>query len=607
MFAYDHRAPAEGGFPSRLFLLLFAPVVLLIVGGAWYLGQERIAAEMALVRAGEIGSVVAAVRRLDGELQAPLRHLRTLADADAPGRGGLEAAFAGLIAHQGHYGRLRRFDAWGRERLHLDNVGGQPVRRAPPERLDDGGILRASHGLGTGEVYVTAMTLARVEGAVVVPHRPELSLATPAAGPDGGLLVLDLAAGWLLDAFVDSLVEARDHTMLLDGDGYWLKSPDSEGEWGFMYGSEDTLARRNPAAWQAIAAAPSGQVELADGLWTWSTVYPFKAADGLAASRVPTWLVAAHLPAAQLAPLRLATWWTVGPYMLAMLALYGGLAAWLARAVAGRARALGVAVRAQAEAEAAHRLRQAQERFRLVVEANTNGLLVADRDGRIVLANPALASMFGYEREELLGQPLGVLLPEPARAGHARMLADFLGHPAVRPMGQGRELNGRRKDGSEFPIEVSLSPFIEDGETYVDAFVADISARKRIERLHRRIEARLQLMMQGSPVGLMVVDDQGAIEMANPALERLFGYGPGELCNLPVARLLPEAGPRGLVRPGYSPAMALRAAADSGHPVGVRKDGGRVNVALALACFEEEGRGYVQVTVTPQAASRASA
>lgn len=292
MFAYDHRASAEGGFFSRLFLLLFAPVALLIVGGAWYFGQERIAVEMALVRAGEIGSVVAAVRRLDGELQAPLRHLRTLADADAPGWGGLEAAFAGLIVHQGHYGRLCRFDAWGRERLYLDNVGGQPVRRVSPERLDDGGILRASHGLGTGEVYVTAMILARVDGAVVVPYRPELSLVILAVGPDGGFLVLDLAAGWLFDVFVDSLVEARDHTMLLDGDGYWLKSPDSEGEWGFMYGSEDTLARRNSAVWQVIVAALSGQVELADGLWTWSIVYPFKAADGLVSGCSPCRVVA---------------------------------------------------------------------------------------------------------------------------------------------------------------------------------------------------------------------------------------------------------------------------------------------------------------------------
>lgn len=619
MFDFQHLSPDSGGFPKRLFLYLFAPVALLILGGAWYVGNERIQEEAALTEASEIGNVVMAVRRLDDELRTPLRQLRTLADEAALKRGattgertGIEAAFARLIAYNAVYDKLRWIDDEGRERVRVNNVAGRPVgvagrpvgvADAQLQNQADSYYFRDTRGLKPGEVYISPMDLNVEYGKVEAPNKPMLRLITPLAGSDGrrhGVLVLNIAAQGLLEAFTDSLVDARDHAMLLNSAGYWLRSPDSEGEFGFMFGRDDTLAKHNPAAWQALSGMPSGQVELADGLWTWSTVYPLKVDDGQDATHVPTWLVAAHLPAEQLALARRAAWRSVGLYSTALLALYAGLAAFLARALVGRARALGDAARANAEAAAANALRQAQERFRLVVEANTNGLLVVDRDGRIVLLNSALARMFGYDSGELLGQGLELLLPESARPGHAAMLAAYMAAPSARPMGQGRELHGRRRDGSEFPIEISLSPFSENGILYVDAFVADISERKRVERLHRRIEARLQLMMQTSPVGLLVVDDQGAIEMANPTAERMFGYGAGELLNQPVERLLAKASQAKHVqlRQDYLRAPSVRAMGAGLDLQGVRKDGGVFPVEVGLASFEEDGRVYVQATVT---------
>jgi PAS domain S-box-containing protein len=366
-----------------------------------------------------------------------------------------------------------------------------------------------------------------------------------------------------------------------------------------MFQRKDTLGMHHPEAWKSVSRIPAGQEELADGLWTWSTVYPLKVGEGRDTSAIPTWLVVAHLPSEQLAPLRQDAWRTVGLYMLVLLALYGVIAAWLAHAVAGRARALAEAARAHAEALAALRLSQAQERFRLVVEANTNGLLVVDKSGRIVLVNPALVRMFGYEREALLGQPLDLLLPESSRASHDSVVSAYMREPTARPMGMGRELFGRRKDGSLFPVEISLSPFTENGETFVDAFVADISERRRGEQLHRRIEARLQLMMQTNPNGLLVVDDQGAIEMANPALERMFGYGPGELLNQPLERLVPEASrhQHARLRQDYlkNPVVRTMGAGQELH--GMRKDGGTFPIEVSLVSFSENGRVFVQATV----------
>jgi PAS domain S-box-containing protein len=289
----------------------------------------------------------------------------------------------------------------------------------------------------------------------------------------------------------------------------------------------------------------------------------------------------------------------VGIYVITLLAVYGVIAAWLARAVVGRAAAVANVAKAKAEAEAAQAVHQAQERFRLLVEANTNGLLAADKDRRIVLVNPALANMFGYAREELLGQPLEILLPESAAPMHAQHFAAFIRNPVSRPMGSGRELYGRRKDGSLFSIEISLSPFYENGEIFVDAFVADISERKRSELLHRRIEARLQLMMQTNPNGLLVVDDQGAIEMANPALERMFGYAPGELFNRSLEELVPKESRvrHAELRQEYLANPSIRSMGAGLDLFGIRKDGSTFAVEVSLGSFEEEGRRYVQATV----------
>lgn len=614
MFDYDHQSQTAEGFPLRLFFLIFSPVALLILGGAWHVGNERIKEEMSLLRASEISNVVMGVRRLDDELHTPLRQLRTLSGENAVRRAvetgvasdlqAMEQAFARLIAYTESYAKIRWIDTAGRERARVDNVGGLP-ETLPGEALQEVAssyYFKEGMRLKPGEVYISPLDLNVEHGKVETPFKPMLRLAMPMHGADGGargLLVLNVAASRVLDAFTESLMEARDHAMLLNSEGYWLVNPDSKAEWGFMLGRKDTLGARNPAAWKAILAIPSGQEELADGLWTWSTVYPLKVDDSRAAKGVPSWYVVSRMPVEQLTPLRQNAWRTVGIYMFALLALYGLIAAWLARAVVGRAAAVAEAAKAHAEAEAANRIRQAQERFRLVVEANTNGLLVTDKAGRIVLVNPALTAMFGYDQGELLGQSIELLLPEAARPMHGKQVDAYMATPEARPMGRGRELYGRRKSGEIFPIEISLSPFMENGETFVDAFVADITARKHSEQLHRRIEARLQLMMQTNPNGLLVVDDQGAIEMANPALERMFGYGPGELLNQPLERLVPKdsQGRHAQSRQDYLRAPATRPMGAGLDLRGARKDGSTFPIQVSLASFSEDGRTFVQATV----------
>lgn len=481
-------------FSWRLLFELFIPVALLIVGGVWFIAQDRIAEAMDMVRAEEINNVVLAVRRIDGELRRPLSQLRVLADEEAllraleDDRGAalerLDQLFRGLLAYNPEYDKLRWLDERGMERLRVGRVDGR-VASVPAERLQnlaDSYYFKDAARLRPGQIYISPLDLNVEHGKVETPHKPVLRLATPLRNRQErgrGILIVDVAASHMLDEFTESVGNKRDHVMLVNQHGYWLKSSHPSDDWGFMFKREETLASRFPEAWREITALPTSQVKLADGLWTWSTAYPLKADAGRDIGNIPSWLVVSHLPDARLAWIRAGAWKSVGAGALTLLILFGALATMLAMAVQARHRAQVASVKAHGEALAARRVAETNARFRMVVEANANGLLVVDAAGRIVMTNPALTRMFGYEGDELIGQALEVLLPAEQGARHEAHRQDYFRAPVPRAMGIGRELLGRRKDGGVFPVEISLSPFTENGEPYVDAIVADITGRRR--------------------------------------------------------------------------------------------------------------------------------
>jgi PAS domain S-box-containing protein len=135
---------------------------------------------------------------------------------------------------------------------------------------------------------------------------------------------------------------------------------------------------------------------------------------------------------------------------------------------------------------------KAEERFRLVVEAAPNAMLMADRNGRIVLLNRKGEELFGYQREELINQPIEMLVPEQFRVVHPTHVADFLRTPSARAMGVGRELFGQRKDGTQVAVEIGLNPIeLPDGQ-YTLASIIDVTERKRMDDDLRRSNADLE-------------------------------------------------------------------------------------------------------------------
>jgi PAS domain S-box-containing protein len=243
--------------------------------------------------------------------------------------------------------------------------------------------------------------------------------------------------------------------------------------------------------------------------------------------------------------------------------------------------------------------KRTEERFRLVVESTPNAIVMVNAEGLIVLANAQAEKFFGYRREELVGQPVEVLVPERFRVRHSGYRESFFAFPTARPMGAGRDLYGRHKDGSEFPVEIGLTPIQTSEGLHVLSAIVDISERKRAEESLRESEERFRLLVEGvRDHAIFMIDPQGRVASWNTGAERLMGYTAAEILGRVFSCFhTPDDIANGV------PERELRQAAAAGQVQGetwrVRKDGSRFWADLVLTALHDEHgrlRGFVRVT-----------
>ncbi len=162
--------------------------------------------------------------------------------------------------------------------------------------------------------------------------------------------------------------------------------------------------------------------------------------------------------------------------------------------------------------------------YRELIESAPDALIVVDRGGRIALVNGQTEHLFGYAREELIGQPVDVLVPNAQRALHAAHREAYTRAPTPRPMGSGPQQRAVRKDGGELPVEVSLSPVRSHPDQWVIATIRDLSERRRIET--RLLESTITLESIGDAV--ISCDDEGRVRLLNRVAAALTGWSPEE-------------------------------------------------------------------------------
>src|SRR5207247_1200271 len=156
-----------------------------------------------------------------------------------------------------------------------------------------------------------------------------------------------------------------------------------------------------------------------------------------------------------------------------------------------------------------------------------------DEDARIVVVNGRVERVCGYGRDELLGNPVEVLVPERYRRLHPEHRSSYFGDPQTRPMGVGLDLRGVRKDGTEFPAEISLSPMRTKEGVLVTAAIRDVTERKKVE-------GKFRGLLEAAPDAMVIVERAGTIVLVNSQAERLFGYRRDQLLGQPVEMLVPE-------------------------------------------------------------------
>jgi two-component system, LuxR family, sensor kinase FixL len=175
-----------------------------------------------------------------------------------------------------------------------------------------------------------------------------------------------------------------------------------------------------------------------------------------------------------------------------------------------------------------------------IFDSAVEGIIVIDAKGLIKAFNPAAERLFGYRAGEVLGQNVKLLMPSPDRDQHDRYIANYLNTKVPKIIGTGREVRGRRKDGSTFPLHLSVGEMELDGEPAFTGILHDLSRRVEIAEALRKSEERLRSIVESAVDAIIVIDDRGLIQAFNPSAERLFGYTVSDVIGRNVTMLMPS-------------------------------------------------------------------
>ncbi len=239
--------------------------------------------------------------------------------------------------------------------------------------------------------------------------------------------------------------------------------------------------------------------------------------------------------------------------------------------------------------------RQADEaKYRAIVDTAVDAIAVIDERGIIQAFNRSAEKLFGYLSDEIVGQNVAVLMPEPDRSLHDSYLANYRRTGQAKIIGIGREVQGQRKDGSLFPLELSIAEWRADGERYFTGIMRDVTERKLAEALRQAGEARYRAIVDSAVDAIAVIDESGIIQAFNRSAERTFGYTAAEVIGQNVRILMPEPdrSAHDSYIGNYRRTGQAKIIGIGREVAGQRKDGSRFPLDLSIAEWRADGGRY---------------
>lgn len=497
---------APAGTPMRAllkhFAVLFLGAATLLTLGivvSWRLDQgsrlERVkvreAARLEIAQSRmrqDFSSVV-----LDLRIIAGLPELTQFLDSGAASqRNSLVRYFLLLSERSGRYDQIRYLDEHGQEVIRVNYNDGRPAAVPDAQLQNKAGryFFRDTFSLGRDEVFVSPLDLNIEHDKIEIPYKPMIRFGMPVFDSKGrkrGVVLLNYFGAQMLQNFRDAMHggDAR-VAMLLNRDGFWLSSPRTEDEWGFMLSRNDLLfARDFSAEWRKISTQEHGFLVTENGMFSYTTVFPLQSgqvsSSGSPLPRAPSpqelsaqeyyWKIVSRIPAETLAA---QSWYSQPANRLLLFTAYALLALG----------AFLVAYLNLRRKQSAENLRASESRLREITTTMSDGLMVMSPGGRIQFANPEAAQLLGYAQEELLDKDMHDLLHVNADGSPApRAECPVLGIVRSGETYRGMEQTFRRKDGSLTTVSVSVSAMRRDSMVS-DIVIAfhDISQQKELER-----------------------------------------------------------------------------------------------------------------------------
>jgi PAS domain S-box-containing protein len=185
-------------------------------------------------------------------------------------------------------------------------------------------------------------------------------------------------------------------------------------------------------------------------------------------------------------------------------------------------------------------LRASEASTRSIMESANDGIITADSKGDVLSWNKAATAIFGYDRSEMVGKPLTLIIPEEYKASHEAGIERVTGGGEHHVIGKTVELSGLHKDGHLIPVELSLSTWLIGKERFYSGIIRNISERKFIEEMHRAIELKFQSIAESANDAIISANEAGEIQSWNKAAENIFGYTQDEVLGGLLTRIIPE-------------------------------------------------------------------